>query len=323
MKKYIIGLLLFISPQLIGQQIIQDFTHGKGIMRFGDGANDFLRHGLKGYAVVLPGKGEIKGTIISLEDLGFDITDSTQSGMIHQQAYEKGFAFIYVATGVPVDFFFDTGSLSYVDSMLQKVFTKHHIPNKNIFFQGIMTSGHRALKYIEYCKKGKSSFKPDIKGVFLSESAIDWVRQWYEGQKQVRDHLTETAVFEGKLVSYMFNRNLKGTPVNNIEKYLEFSPYSYFDPGVRKVPLFKDIAIRAYTFADTDYWFSAPGKGVYDSNYPDMSGIINEQKLAGNKKAELVVFHKENKTGQHIKQTGTWGMVDKRELLEWIARQID
>jgi hypothetical protein len=39
--------------------------------------------------------------------------------------------------------------------------------------------------------KTRNQYFPPIKGVVLSESAVDWVRQWFEGQKQVRDHLTE------------------------------------------------------------------------------------------------------------------------------------
>lgn len=103
-------------------------------------------------------------------------------------------------------------------------------------------------------------------------------------------------------------------------KMVDFSPYSYFDTKMKQVQSYKNMAVRAYTFADTEYWFSALGKGVYDSNYPDMSGIINELKLAGNKKAELVVFQQENKSGQHIKQSSTWDRVDKKELMDWILK---
>lgn len=110
-----------------------------------------------------------------------------------------------------------------------------------------MTSGHRALKYIEFCKTGQSAFNPAIQGVVLCESALDWVRQWYECQKQVRDHF------------------------------------------------------------------------IYDCNFPDMLGVINELKLAGNTKAELIVFSNDTRAPatNMERQGNTWNLIDKQELIAW------
>jgi hypothetical protein len=91
-----------------------------------------------------------------------------------------------------------------------------------------------------------------------------------------------------------------------------------------KPTLYASLAVRAYTFADTRYWFSAQGKGIYDSNYPDMSGFINEQKLAGNKKAELIVFHSNSEDplkSEMRRQSSTWDLVDKTELINWMISQ--
>jgi hypothetical protein len=92
---------------------------------------------------------------------------------------------------------------------------------------------------------------------------------------------------------------------------------------MRNIRYYKDIAVRAYSFAPVNFWFSATGKGVNDSNYPDMSGFINELKLAGNKKAELVVFTNERreKTDKMEVQSNTWNLIDKQELMDWIEKQ--
>jgi hypothetical protein len=63
---------------------------------------------------------------------------------------------------------------------------------------------------------------------------------------------------------------------------------------------------------------------VYDSNYPDMSGFINEQKLVGNKTAELIVFHSNTNDKQNNNlrpQSATWDLVDKSELTDWLVQQ--
>lgn len=310
---------LYICCNCYSQKLIESYFPQKDSLRIGYAKDDFFPYDERGFSLFLPASG-IKGTIISLEDSKINLADSSSGAMLHKEATENGFAYLHISTGIPVDLFFTEKSLKFADSLLTKIFRENKLPDKNIFLLGVMTSGHRALKYVEYAIKRNSKFYPLIKGAVLCESALDWVRQWYEGQKQVRDHLTEVGFFEGNLVTYLFKQNLKCTPVSCMEKYVEFSPYSYFDTKMRRIQPYKHLPVRAYTFADTEYWFSAPGKGVYDSNYPDMSGIINELKLAGNKIAELRVFQKENTSGQHTKQSSTWKMVDKKELMEWILK---
>jgi hypothetical protein len=322
--KFIILLVIsnYFSATCFSQKIIERYKLQKDSLRIGIGKDDFFPYNDKGYTLIVPEGGAI-GTIITLEDDKMNLRDTVSANTFYKQANAAGFAYLHISTGIPVDLFFNEKSLQYVDATLIKIFNENKLPQKNIFFQGVMTSGHRALKYVEYCQKKNSPLALKITGVVLCESALDWVRQWYEGQKQVRDSLTEVGYFEGKMVTYLFDNHLKCNPITNMEKMVAFSPYSYFDTKMKHIQSYKKLAIRAYTFADTDYWFSASGKGVYDSNYPDMSGIINELKLAGNKKAELIVFQKENKTGEHTKQSSTWAMVDKKELLDWITKQIN
>ena len=292
----------------------------------GKGPTDFSSVQRKGLHAYLPeGTPNFLGTVIALEDYRLYGNDTLKYQSFRNEASKKGQAFSHHhQQGYRLICIFSEKSLIYSDTLMKNVFTKYHLPNKNVFLMGDMTCGHRALKYIEYCKNKKSVFNPPIKGVILIESAIDWVRQWYEGQKQVRDHLTEGGFFEGNMITYLFSENLKSTPATNIIKYIEFSPYSYFDTEMKKPKLYGDLSIRAYTYADIRYWFSAQGKGVYDSNYPDMSGFINEQKLTGNKKAELIVFHSnpDDKPASKLKsQSATWDLVDKSELVDWIVNQ--
>lgn len=330
MHKFLfIPLLMVLTAQAHAQKVYERYTHVDDSLRYGNGPRDVFPCGSRGYTLVLPdGQEAVKGAILILNDDRVNLQDTSrlQEGLIHQQANAKGFAVLYISTGIPVDLYFSERSLLYVDSLVRSVFTQYNLPNRNIFLLGAMVSGHRALKYIEYCKKGKSSFAPAIKGVVLSESAIDWVRQWYECQKQVRDHMTPGGTFEGNLISYLFAANLHDTPITNIRKYIDFSPYSYFDTKMEKPPLYKDLAIRAYTYADIRYWFSAQGKGIYDSNYPDMSGFINEQKLAGNTRASLVVFSSRltDPLGKEMRrQANTWDLVDKKELVGWMTAQSE
>jgi hypothetical protein len=326
MKRSFLLLFVVLSiQQAFAQHVIQEYRSQAGSLKYGPGEKDIFPYGDKGFTLVLPEGLPLVGTLIDLEDLRTPGEDTAGWQEFRNESLKRGFAFLTIATGIPVDWYFNDSSLQYVDGVMKDTFTKYQLPNKNVFFVGRMTSGHRALKYVEYVKKGKSAFHPGIRGVILSECAIDWVRMWYEAQKQVRDHATESSFFEGNLIHYLFNVNFGASPTTAIDRYIEFSPYSYFDLQMKKPALFKDLAIRAYTYADIRYWFSASGKGVYDSNYPDMSGFVNEQKLVGNRDAELIVFHT-NMTdplqAQMRKQSATWDLVDKKELAGWMAGQV-
>ena len=318
MKIVVVFLLLFVSVlKTNGQNIIEKYVSQNDSLKVGAGKDDILLYTKKGYTLILPDTANnISGILISLEDKKFDLYNNP-SQQIYHEAITKNFAVLYISSGIPVDLFFSAKSLIYIDTVIKNVFSSYNLSNKNIFFLGVNLSGHRALKYIEFCRQQKSQFNPDIKGIVLCDGVLDWVRQWYEGKKAIRDNFAEGSVSEGKLVTYLLEKNLGGTPANNLEKYLDFSPYSYFDERSRHIKYFKDYAIRAYTEPATHYWLNVKRKTTFDTNFPDMVGMINEIKLQGNK-SELIVFNQDEKNMDRRNPNYTWELVDKTELMNWI-----
>lgn len=311
-------LILCLSVTLYGQKIYESYIKQNDSLRIGNGKTDFLPFNDKGYTLILPDTTTmIKGVIISLEDEKFNLVDNPKQ-QIYKEANLKNLAVLYVSTGIPVDFYFSEKSLSFIDTTILNVFKKYNLSNKNIFFLGVSLSGHRALKYVEYFKTEKSKFKPDIKGIILCDGVLDWARQWYEERKGLKDNFAPSAVFSGKLITYLFEKNLKGTPKNNLNAYLDFSTYSYFDEKNRHLKYFSDLTIRAYTEPATYYWMDERRKGVFDTNFPDMVGIINELKLIGNQKNELIVFNQDKENKDRRNPYYTWTLVDKTELTNWM-----
>ena len=58
-------------------------------------------------------------------------------------------------------------------------------------------------------------------------------------------------------------------------------------------------------------------EGVYETNFPDHAGIINALKLAGDKDAELFIFWQPRQAQPN--PNVTWGLVDKKELVDWVV----
>ena len=131
-------LFLFIAP-LRSQQIFEEYTKLNGNLRYGTGKNDVMPFGDRGYTLILPDKSiATHGSIIMLDDQKINLYDTSDTQHIHinREANARGFAVLYVSTGIPVDLYFSETSLIYVDTLLKRIFHQYHLPDRNIFLLG-------------------------------------------------------------------------------------------------------------------------------------------------------------------------------------------
>lgn len=316
-------LLSVFCDSTFAQNLIQEYEPEKNdSIRIGKGEKDFLKYIQKGYTLSIPKKKKIKGTLIFLEGSEFDKKNKSAK-LMYKQANKNGFAVLSVSTEIPLDFYFTNNSSQIVHEIIEKVFKKHNLSNNNIFLLGAGLSGHRAMKYVEYIEKTNPVFKLNLIGMVVCDSALDWVRQYNEGARDIRIKYSEGSVWEGTFSTYLLNEHLKGTPKTNLESYLEFSSYSYFDEKSRHIKYFKDLAIRAYMQVAIEYWLDQKRKTPFDNNGPDMVGFIAELKLVDNNKSELKVIYPKDSKSEKKNVDGTWISVDKKELMKWILKQIE
>jgi hypothetical protein len=316
-------LLSVFCDNTFAQNLIQEYEPEKNdSIRIGKGEKDFLKYIQKGYTLSIPKKKKIKGTLIFLEGSEFDEKNKS-ARLLYKQANKKGFAVLSVSTEIPLDFFFTDNSIQIAHEIIEKVLKKHNLPNNNIFLIGAGLSGHRAMKYVEYIKKTNPDFKLNLIGMVICDAPIDWVRQYNEGARDIRINYNEGSVWEGTFSTYLLNENLKGTPKTNLESYLEFSSYSYFDEESRHIKYYKDLAVRTYMQVAIEYWLNEKRKTPFDNNGPDMVGLIAELKLVDNNKSELKVIYPKDSKSEKKNVDGTWISVDKKELMKWILKQIE
>lgn len=303
------------------QNIVQEYESAKNdSIRIGEGEKDFLEYIQKGYTLSIPKKNKIVGTLIFLEGSGFDKKNKSAK-LMYKQANKNGFGVLSVSTEIPLDFYFTDNSSQIAHEIIEKAFKDNNLPNNNIFLVGAGLSGHRAMKYVEYIEKANPDFKLNLTGMVICDSALDWVRQYNEGARDVRINYNEGSVWEGKFSTYLLENHLNGTPETNLEKYLDFSPYSYFDKKSRHIKYYKDLAIRTYLQIDVEYWLDEKRKTLFDNNASDMIGLIAELKLTGNKKSDLKVIYPKDSKSEKKNVDGTWISVDKKELMKWILKQ--
>ena len=315
-------LLSVFCKNTFTQNLIQEYEPKKNdSIKVGKGEEDFLKYIQKGYTLSIPNKEKIIGTLVFLEGSEFDKKNKSAK-LIYEHANRDEFAVLSVSTEIPLDFYFMDNSSQTAHEIIKTAFKKHNLPNNNVFLMGTGLSGHRAMKYVEYVEKIKTNFKLNLIGLVICDSALDWVRQYNEGARDIRINYNEGSVWEGKLTTHLLEQHLNGTPKTNLESYLEFSSYSYFDEESRHIKYFKDLAVRAYMQVAIEYWLREKRKTPFDNNGPDMVGLIAELKLAGNNKSELKVIYPKDSKSDKKNVDGTWISVDKEELMKWILKQI-
>jgi hypothetical protein len=323
-RKFSLSILLSIfCNNTFAQNLIQEYEPEKNdSIRIGKGEKDFLKYIQKGYTLSVPKKEKIIGTLIFLEGSEFDKKNKSAK-LIYKQANKNGFAVLSVSTEIPLDFYFTDNSSKTAHQIIETAFKEHNLPNNNVFLIGTGLSGHRAMKYVEYIEKNKTDFKLNLIGLVICDSALDWIRQYNEGARDIRINYNQGSVWEGTLTTYLLEQHLNGTPKTNLENYLNFSSYSYFDDKNRNIKYYKDLAVRAYMQVAIEYWLKEKRKTPFDNNGPDMVGLIAELKLAENNKSELKVIYPKDSKSEKKNVDGTWISVDKKELMKWILKQTE
>lgn len=314
-------LSLGFSNELLSQSIFEEYEQAKkDSIRIGTTENSFLPFIQKGYTLMLPQSKDIKGVLIFFEDSGYDKKNKL-SKQIYSNASKNKFAVLSVSSEIPFDFYFSKNSALSSHEIINHVFEKYNLPNKNIFLIGVALSGHRAMKHIEFMKEDNYKFQLNIRGVVLCNTKLDWAMEWYKYDREKRNKRND--LWEPTFANYMLETNLNGTPKTNAESYYNFSTYSYFDETNRNVKFYTNYSVRAYIEPAIKYWLKRHLKTMYDNNSPDAVGLLAQLELEGNQNTELVVFESDDDKTKKKNSDSIWERVDKKELMGWIKKQSE
>jgi len=318
-KLFLLLSLTIFSNNSFSQKIVEEYELLKNdSLRVGIGDNDFLPFIQSGYTLMLPEDKAVKGVLILLEDSGHD-EKNKNSKQIYIQASEKGFAVLSVSTEIPFDFYFSDSSMLSTHSLIGEAFTKHDLPNENIFFLGASLVGHRAMRYIKFMKEGNYEFQLNIQGIVICNFTLDWTRKWYQHKRDIR--IDRINLWEPIFINYMLETHLNGTPKTTPESYHNFSSYSYFDEKNENIKVYKNYAARAYIEPAIKYRLTKYFRTLYENNSTDIVGFLAELELAGNENAELVVLQPEDNPSKKKNAQSTWNAINKDELMDWIQKQ--
>ncbi|MCS4200720.1 hypothetical protein [Salinibacter ruber] len=323
--------LLFLSFWLCpasswAQKQFTDYEKLDGSIQVGPTEDITLPRTWRGYSLLLPERDEpVDGLIVVFS--GHRTLETISEPMkIYDRAFEQNLGVLSVSTGIPSDFYFQDERMLMVKSIIRDAAEKHSEfvsrPLENLSYVGFSIGGTQALKFTVYCQKhpSKCSLAPD--SVTVVDAPLDMIRFWRATERAERIDFHRLSAGEGKWVSHWLEKNLGGTPHENREAYVEYSPYVYTwetvgDSLGGNAQHLKDIPIRAYAEPDVGWHIENRRRSYYSMNAIDMAALISDLKIMGNDNAELITTH--NRRANPEESPHSWSIVDELELMKWIA----
>ena len=268
-----------------------------------------------GYTLWLP-KEASKGMIVFFEAY----RDTVNKTPIIELAVRNQLATLFVTTNNPAEFLFDQSKMKELEGYIYDAASKNNIPKENMLYCGMSLAGTRALKMAVFSQTVQSTFKLIPKAIAICDAPLDMVRNYHECKKASELNLNPVGAGESEWVASYIKSNLKGTPEEKMNAYINYSPFCYTAKNGGNAKAFKNIYLRCYAEPDVNWWIENRGRDYYGMNAIDLAALINQLKILGGKKAELITT-----IGKGIREDGsrhphTWSIVDEKELVEWFIR---
>ena len=310
MKQLLLS-FLFIPCLLTGQKVINVEYPSEGSIVFSE---KMTWPKIKsGYTLWLP-KEPGKGMIV------FFYRDTVNKTSMVDLALQNQLATLFVTTDNPVEYLFEESKMKELEGYINEAITKYNIPKDNMLYCGMSLEGTRALKMAAFSQTTKSKYKLTPKAIAICDAPLDMVRNYRECKKASELNLNSVGATESEWVSSYIRSNLKGTPEQTMSAYIKYSPFCYSAKNGGNAKAFKNIYLRCYTEPDVNWWIENRGRDYYGMNAIDLAALVNQLKILGSKKAELITTVGKGFNSDGQRHPHSWSIVDEKELVEWFIR---
>ena len=245
--------------------------------------------------------------------------DTTEVPQMVRYALASQLAVVYISTSNRLEFFFEETHMAEVLIQLNEIIEAYSIPRNRLMYCGMSLEGTRALRLTEFGQENDLDIFLRPRAIALCDAPLDMIRFHREGRRAAELDFHPAASNEGYWVSEYLEANLGGTPDSSLERYIDYSPYTYGHSDETSMSEFSHISIRAYTEPDVHWWMAERGKDYYGMNSLDMAAFINAVRLMGNTEAELITTTDKGYFPDGRRHPHSWSIVDEKELVEWFA----
>lgn len=310
------------TSDLRAQQIVEDYRPVSGTLRIGRDPSRSVPMTERGHTLILP-DGSVRGVTVFIDARRFQSEDlEIRRGGFEAEALRRGVAVLHITTGNPLDFLFEDAELDDLAARISDVLRANDLGDGAVFFAGLSLGGTRALRLSEYlvAHGGPRGLWPAA--VAIVDAPLDAIRLWRAEQRAAEVDFHPAAADEGRWVTYLLETHLGGSPQEAGERYERYSPFVFGAAGGGNAVHLRDIPVRAYHEPDVAWWIENRRKSYYGMNSLDLAALVNELRLLGNERAELVTTHRRRVGFEEGSSPHTWSIVDNAALVDWFVGQI-
>ena len=247
-------------------------------------------------------------------------TPSTLPGVLATNGIMTMVAAVRPGLGAGVGLYAGDAVLEEMDGLIAEVLNKYKIQNERVAIGGFSASGIGAMRYAQFCVKGKRRTKAPV-AVFAVDSPLDYERWCLAAELRLkRLALAGRDNAEDRDAVYYLRKEFGGSPKEAVEAYRQQSVVSILIPEGGNAHLLKDIPVRIFIEPDIAWRVENWNQDVYSANIIDAASLINILRLLGNKNADLITTSGKGYRPDGSRNPHSWAIVDEPALAEWLQK---
>jgi pimeloyl-ACP methyl ester carboxylesterase len=296
----------------------------EGFLRIGPEPNRMVPMTERGHTLIDPDvTSPTRGVVVFIDPRRFAAESFELSpGELEAEALARNVAVLHITTGNPLDFLFDEMATHDLAERLATILQDNDLGDAPVFLAGLSLGGTRALKLAELLRANGDRHSVQAAAVAIVDAPLDMVRLWEAERRAARLEFHPAAADEGRWVTYLLETHLGGTPAEARSRYVEYSPFVFSAKDGGNAIYLRDVPVRAYHEPDVNWWIENRRKSYYSMNSLDQAALINQLRILGNDRAELVSTYNRREGYSEGASPHTWSIVDNAELLEWFLDQV-
>lgn len=198
---------------------------------------------------------------------------------------------------------------------------EYTISNDKIVLGGFSGGGMLSVTFAERAVRDKNtSFIP--KAIFAVDVPLDFEHMYQRAAREIKRDFSEVGVGEANWVINDFNTTFGGSPTDLPDEYEKYSMFTYRKEDGGNAKYLTNIPILIYTEPGVEWQLENRHRDLYDLNCTNISAMINMLQLKGNKNAEVITTFKKGKRLNGLIHPHSWSIMDSKNTMSWILKQI-
>lgn len=240
------------------------------------------------YLLLFPGFGEYPQDVLASTDMPLELA---RSGIA---------VFIPVLQNGSESYGFSNESQECLNEIVATIRQRYNLHDMPYFAGGFSMGGATAVKFAQ-----THPVKPNA--LFAIDSPLDYKRFLYATKRDIEVYNKDS---QDSIYSQLYAA---------IDRIKDDSPYEIGDSAHFSIKPLINVPVRYYIEPAEDWWLNNRQTDVLGLNIMDGSCFINDLRLLGNDRAELIVTHNKGyRRANGQRHPHSWSIVDNKNLLKWL-----